>query len=237
MEEEQSFDPITSGRTVDNYLESEAAPDELSHFGRLRQIGTNALKATVVAAELLPANEAMRYGAFAYAQTYSHSPVLGAAVLGGSTFLVEGAAAWAAADWVAKDKVKDFADRIHEKVKDTKISFLSPKRIIPENIRITPTAEAGIAMTLGSVAVLEAKQREDPSRTVEQNKRHGLFTASWMGGVFAAEGGLLSAGIDNYHNPVTLGTCLLGFAAIGAAVRKAKKSITGQKNVAEGEVK
>ena len=230
---EECNDPLMSGPDFDNPETDFQAGQTM--WERFRQVGSNALKATVVAAELLPANEAIRYGTFAYAQTYSNNPVLGAAVLGGSTFVVEGAAAWAASDWVAQDKVKDFADRMHDKLQGTKFAFLSPKRIIPENIRITPTAEAGIAMTFGSVAVLEAKQRENPERTADQNKRYGLFTAGWMGGVFAAEGGLLSAGIDNYHNPVTVCTSLLGLAAIGAAVRKVRKSITKQETAEEGE--
>ena len=229
IENEKTFDPLMSGPDFDTQEQVEQ-----SRLRHMWQLGSNALKASVITAELLPANEAMRYGAFAYAQTYSNNPLLGAAVLGGSTFVVEGAAAWAASDWVAQDKVKVFTDRMHDKLQGTKLAFLSPKRIIPENIRITPTAEAGIAMTLGSVAVLEAKQRENPERTTEQNKRHGVFTASWMGGVFAAEGGLLAAGIDNYHNPVTVGSCLLGFAAIGAAIRKARKSIGKPKDVEEG---
>ena len=160
IENEKTFDPLMSGPDFDTQEQVEQ-----SRLRHMWQLGSNALKASVITAELLPANEAMRYGAFAYAQTYSNNPLLGAAVLGGSTFVVEGAAAWAASDWVAQDKVKVFTDRMHDKLQGTKLAFLSPKRIIPENIRITPTAEAGIAMTLGSVAVLEAKQRENPERT------------------------------------------------------------------------
>src|SRR3990167_10880042 len=63
-----------------------------------------ALQSTIIALEVGPTNEAMRYGAFGAVLTRSRNPLVGAVVLGGSTLLVEGAAALATADLIASEK-------------------------------------------------------------------------------------------------------------------------------------
>lgn len=200
-------------------ISSEAVTD--ASETRRRFVGAKAM-ATMI--EILPVtNEGLRYGALAAMQGFSHSPVLGAAVLGATTFAVEAGGAVAASEWIADGTVNRIIDRVDTKVRDTKLAFLSPKRVLPEGMRVTPLAEAGVALTLGTVAVLEAKQREDPSRSLEQNRRHALFTAGWMSGLFAAEGALLSEGVENYHNPVAIGGALLGFAGVNALASWLKK--------------
>jgi MYXO-CTERM domain-containing protein len=197
--------------------------------GRLRTAwaaGKNALKAAVIMTELLPVtNEGARYGAFAYGLTVTQNPLIGAAVLGGTTLLIEGGSALAASKWVADDKIKDVIDRTDNRLANTRFAFLSPKRYIPENLRVSPAVEAGLGMTLGTLAVLEAKQREDPSRTTTQNLRRGLFTAGWLSAVFAAEGAMLAEGIDNPTNPSSVGIALLGLAGLAAFGRWAKRRI------------
>lgn len=204
--------------------------ESLEEQGRLRSLvgrGIAALKLAAVSFELLPiTNEGSRFGAFAYAQSVSHSPVMGAAALGASTFIVEGAGVLGAADWIANDRVKGVLDKVDNKLEGTKLSFLSPKHIIPESVRVSPVVEAGIAMTAGSVVALEAKQRENPDRTAAQNRRRGLGIAAALGGVFAVEGALLSEGIDNYTSPTSVGAALLGVAGLTAFGKWAKKRMS-----------
>ena len=199
-------------------LSAEAEP------GRLRTIwnaGSSALKAAAVAIEVLPTNEAICYGSFAYAQTMTNSPVVGAVVMGGTTFLVEAAGALGAADWVAKERIGDVLEKIDSRLTGTKLGFLSPKRYIPE--KVSPPVEAGLALALGTVAVLEAKQREDPDRTAEQNRRHGIFTAAWLAGYCAVEGALLTKGIHAITDPRIIGPVIAGLAAMHYGVNKLKK--------------
>jgi hypothetical protein len=228
--------PVVEDSSEGAYIERTGV-DEYS--GKLRSAlgqGMTALKAAAVTIELLPVtNEGLRYAAFMYSQTYSHNPILGAAVLGGSTALIEGAGALAAANWVAKDRIKNVIDGVDNNLANTKLAFLSPKRHIPEQLHISPLAEAGVAMTLGSVALLEAKQRENPERTAAQNRRRGLGTAAWLGGVFAIEGGLLSEGIESYHNPTTVGLVLLGLAGMMAVGRWIKKRVRLNTTQEKGE--
>ena len=191
---------------------------------RALHAGSNAVRATIITAELLPVtNEGARYGSFAYAQTLTTNPLVGAAVLGGTTFIIEGASALAAAEWVAEDKVKGVIDTVDKKLAGSKLAWMSPKKYIPENVHVSPVAEAGIGLTFGTFAVLEAKQLENPTRTTSQNVKRGLFTAGWLSAVFAAEGALLSNGIDNYQNHAAVGGALLGIAGLSGFTSWAKK--------------
>lgn len=236
----ESFEHTLPVSAANSEIVTETVETEAGKSRGVLARGAAALKAAAIAVEFLPTNEAIRYGALAMTQTYSHNPVLGAAVLGGSTFLVEGAGALAAADWVAKDRVKDAIDKLDEKLADRKyLSKLSPKRLLPkEQTEIAPITEAGIAMTLGTVALLEVKQRLDPERTASQNRRHGLLTAGWMGGVFAAEGALIAEGVEgiNNSNSTTIGLACLGLAAVVETRRRIKKRAMNRKNTSEEPV-
>lgn len=107
--------------------------------------------ATIVAGELFPVtNEGFRFGAFAYAQAMTGNPVLGAAVLGGSTLLVEGAGVLAAASMMETHRSNKLINWINKKL----------ERFVPEGSKIPVVAEAGLAMTVGSVATMAAKQME-----------------------------------------------------------------------------
>jgi hypothetical protein len=216
-------------------LQEQAPPIEVASdqawLKRAMQAGKSALKTAIITAELLPVtNEGFRYGAFAYAQTVTNNPAVGAAVLGGSTLLVEGASALASADWVSKDKVKEVLHKVDNRLKNTKFRSLSPHRYIPESPHVSPFLEAGVGLTLGTVAVLELKQRENPERTAAQNVKRGMFTAGWLSAVFASEGALMSNGIENYHNPAAIGGALLGIAGVSAFVGWAKKRMRPSAN-------
>ena len=159
--------------------------------GRLQKT-KRAVQGTVVAAELFPlSNEGFRYGSAAYALTETHNPAVGAAVLGATTLLIEGAGALAASELLANKGANRVLEWVHKKA-DKKLHGAT---------KIPAAGEVAIAMTLGTPALLTAKNAADPTRTVEQNRRHGLFTASWMAGIFAGEGELLGKAAYNYHDP------------------------------------
>lgn len=170
----------------------------------------------VIVAELLPTNEAIRYGALGVAMaTVGPDPLVGAATLGGSTLVVEGAAALATADILTTDRSKRVINRINE----------SLHKVIPEEAKMSKVTEAGVALYGGSVVVMAEKQREDPSRTMEENRKYGLFTASWMSGVLALEGAAIASGIDNITDPKTIGASLIALGGIAAATKWARNHI------------
>jgi hypothetical protein len=175
-----------------------------------------AIKSAVVTAEILPVtNEGSRYGAFAATELITRNPVVGAAVLGGSTLLVEGAGALAASDLITRPTSNRLFNWLNEKL----------EKVVPANARISKPVEAAIAMTAGTPMLMAAKQRENPERTTEEARRHGLLTATWMAGVFAVEGALVSEGIDKYTDPKMVGAALLTTGAIVALPSWVKRAL------------
>lgn len=182
-----------------------------SRLATVVHLGKRAIQSAVIAAELLPINEAVRYGALGYALTTTDGgPLLGAAVLGGTTLAVEGSAVMAASGILATDKSKEVFRQVRHKL----------RRLIPTESKMGPLMEAGVAMLGGSVVVLAEKQRENPDRTKKQNIKHGLFTAGWMSAYFAGEGAFIAANTEphNILNARTIGAAAVAVAAsVGAA--------------------
>ncbi len=56
---------------------------------------------------------------------------------------------------------------------------------------------------------MAAKYRENPSRTIKQVRRHGLFVAFWLAAVCALEGAMISIGIGGYANPWKIALALV----------------------------
>lgn len=178
-------------------------------LGRVKTIGETA----IVIAEVTPVNEVLRYGAFAAAQAATGNPIVAGTVLGLSTLAIEGGAAIATADLLDTNRGKTLSHWANKKF----------RKIVPERTKIHPVAEAGIAYLGGSAVVLMAKQTEDPTRTFEKNRRHGLFTAGWLSALLTAQGVLASNGISN-PRPVEIGVAIAGTlgVAVGATVAKNK---------------
>lgn len=151
-------------------------------------IGKRALQGSIIALELLPTNEMIRYGALAYALANTDGGALvGAAVLGGTTLAVEGTAALATADLMTTDVSERTIQKVNKVV----------DKVFPRGVKMNALAEVGVAMVGGSAVVLAEKQREDPSRTKKQNRKHGAFTAAWMAGYFSLEGAFIGANTES----------------------------------------
>lgn len=198
-------------------------------FQRVKTVGVNTVKTAVVVAEVTPINEMVRGGIFAALLTQTRDPVIAAAVAGGTTFALEAGAALAVADWIAEDRIGRVIDRVDQSMsRYPRIQkALTPKR----EVKVSGLAEVGTALLGGTVVVMEAKQRENPSRTVEEVRRHGLFTATWMAGVLAVSGALTAEGVTNIENPWVWGTGagLLGLAGLKAAYTKLKSKYSTSK--------
>jgi hypothetical protein len=145
----------------------------------------------VVAAELIPlTNEGSRYGAFTAAEVaYPHNPLIGAAVLGGTTLLVEGAGALAAADILTDATDHKLLNWLNRKTTNATTGRL-------ESEATMSSAKAITAYHLGTPAMLTLEQALEPDRTSTEVRRKGLLTASLLAGAFALEGAMISEGMD-----------------------------------------
>jgi len=180
---------------------------------RAMHVGKRAAQTVIIAGEIGPLNEIIRYGSYGVTQAVTGNVLASAAVLGGSTLIIEGAAALATADIIDSETSNRVMSWINRKM----------HKVIPEDAKMSPIMEAGVAMYGGSAVVLLEKQRENPNRTKSENKKHGLFTASWLAGVCALEGVLISEGITNPTNIKIVGPAIVALAGIQVAANWAKR--------------
>ncbi len=199
--------------------------EDLSRLHKFVRLVKHTGQIAMVGAELSPLNEGIRFGAFGASMLATGGdPAIGAAVLGGTTFAVEGSGAVAAAGLMDSEKGSKIIDWLNKR----------SQKYISSDTKLSPIAEAGLAMTGGSAVVLAAKQVKNPSRTLKENRKHGLFTAGWMSAYFAAEGALgpevFNRVVNSYDDPEKVGPALLAFAGILAVSRKAKERLKKEAN-------
>jgi hypothetical protein len=162
-------------------------------------------------------NEGLRFGAFGLAMaSTNHNPVVSGLTLGVSTLFVESVGVLASAKPITSDNGNKLLDWVDNK-------FLSKLNL--SKAKMPPVVEAGAVLTVGSTLVNFEKQREDPSITAFEAKKHGLYNASWLAGYFAVEGALLAEGFDVLDSPVKGGLALMALGGILAASKRIKHKI------------
>lgn len=211
--------------------------------GRIKRAVDTARRAiewTILAAEITPANEVMRFGAFGAVMAEGASPLVGGLVLGATTLAIEGAAAIstsdllntprgarmferaAAGELIPTEHTSKVANWIAKKVKVVDRVTARLNKLVASEKTMSPLVEGGVAYWGGSAVVLAEKQREDPTRTIGENVRHGLFTTGWLATVLTAQGTMAAEGI---HTPgaATISVGLFGVASVPGALKWAKR--------------
>lgn len=148
----------------------------LIHPSRWLPTAKRAGQVAVAATVLSPANEAIRLSAMGAGYVASHSPAMGALTAGGSTAVLELAGAYAAAGLLGTETGGRFSEALGRKM----------KKVLPE--KLSPVTKATTTLGLGTVVGMAIEQAEDPTRTVQQNRRYGLITSAWLGGATAVGG-------------------------------------------------
>jgi hypothetical protein len=206
---------MTSDVFLDDHIDPPSVSVESAKKGGVRpmlQRAKTAAELAVVAAEVTPANEALRFGAFAAVIADGAPPVVSGLVLGATTLAIEGGAALATADLLRTKTGSKVLEWVNRKM----------SRIIPEDAKMSPLMEAGVAYAGGSAIVLAEKQRENPSRIFGENVRHGLFTAGWLSGTVAVQGTLIAEGVHT-PSPTSIGLGVIGAASVPLAARWARR--------------
>lgn len=160
--------------------------------------------ASVLAAEISPLNEVMRWGAFGIALKYGDTATA-AAVAGSTTLALEGVAALVTADVIDTSNGKKYIDKVNDKLAKT-----GADKLLNTNI----ATETGVAMIGGSSVVTVLKHRQNPSRTRQQNRKYGLTSATGITVMTTAQAIAIGEGIQ-HPNPVTLGVAAI---AVGASI-------------------
>lgn len=185
--------------------------DQISRFQQAMHTLKRAGQGAIVAAEVSPLNETVRYSLFGASMVYSQSPLTGALVLGGSTLVIEGAAALASASLISSENGSRSVKWINGRL----------EKVRKSNAKMGPLAEAGTALIGGSAVAMAATQLENPDREIQETRKYGLKVSSWLAGICAVQGALMANGIDTLE-PTDLGVGVLSIAGLLAAAKWAK---------------
>ncbi len=189
--------------------EAEATQSEETRMRRLARTAKEFGQAAVAAAVLSPLNEVARLAAFSAGYSISRDPAMGAFTLGASTFLVEGAGAMAAASLLGSERAQ-------------RLNAALEKRINKEDgTKTSKLTKAVAALAIGATASMAIEHIEDPHRTVSQNRKHGLLTSAWLGGVLAIGGAAGSEAVTaTIENPAVVAPMAGSVALLEVARRK-----------------
>jgi hypothetical protein len=192
-------------------VQSGPSNESMSRAGRMIKGAKLLVETGVVITEVTPLNEMIRYGAFALSVSAGNGPLVSGVVLGATNMLIESSAALATADLMSTDKSAKALGWINSKM----------RKVMPK-AKMNPAFEAGVAYLGGSAVVMLAKQIEDPARTINQNRKYGLFTAGWLSTLLTAQGVLASNAITD-PNVVNISAGITGTAGVIGIAQWAKK--------------
>jgi hypothetical protein len=199
----------------------ERAPGRLSRAARAAR---DAVKGAFVAAEILPVtNEGLRYGALAATEVATRDPLMGAAVLGGSTLLIEGAGAIAASDLITRPTANKMLSWVNDKI----------EKIVSADTKMSKPMEAAVALYAGAPSLMILQQRQEPERTREEALKQGLIATAWVSGVCAVEGAAISEGLGNYTDPKKLAAAVAAVGVFQALPAWVKRRLDKRKEAKE----
>lgn len=186
-------------------------------YGLLDKVRTGA-QLLIVGAELSPLNEAARFAALGATIAAGGNAIEAAAVFGGSTMLIEGAAATATAPLLSGDKATKVTSKVHDKLEDWNMSSVADDKFV----------QAGLGLVGGSAVSMAARKVSDPTISKQDLRRHGLVMSAGLGVATAAQGGLLTESITNF-NTTTVGVTVIAFAGSLALAKWAKEKASTDK--------
>ncbi len=200
------------GAEMPGIIDYSASQENVSRWDRAKNwLGRKTAQA-VIAAELFPGtNEAPRFSAFVAAEAaFPNNPLIGPLVLGGSTFLIEGAGAVATARVLTDETDHKVVNWLNHKIDDATVG----RDISPAAERF---AKISVAYNIGTPALLALEQAQNPQTERTEAKRRGLVASAWLAGVLAVEGALISQSVDLADTtPGKLGVGIAGAALIAA---------------------
>lgn len=169
------------------------------HVGKFRR----GVESAILFAEVTPLNEAMRVAAGGAAIAVGADPIEVAAVYGGATLAIEGAASFASASWLVTERSKKTVDWLNDKLE---------KRGISPDAKFNKTTKAGIAFLGGSAISNTVHFRENPDSQEKEIRKYGFKISTLLAGACAVQGYAVANGIDT-PSPLTIGGA---FVAIGS---------------------
>lgn len=186
---------------------------------RMRNRVQRVVEGSLISLEASPAGGVLRYGAYAAVLAKTGNIPAAVATLAGSTFVLEGMASAAMINVLERgdNKVIDTANRVADK-------------LVRRDRKVTPLAQIVITDVLGVPVLLAAKQREDATRTREQNTKLGVKATSLLSGAIALQGTLIAEGYANITEPKVVAPAGAALAVLVFGAKKLKDRLARQNN-------
>lgn len=189
----------------------------------------------VVAAEISPANEAIRGAVVTAAEVLSNSPFASASAYASATLAVEGSAAVATAWLMSSGKADQLIDWTSEK--------LEKHKLLSSDRRVGALGDLALGCTIGSTAAVVSKQIREPGLTFKDKAVYGLknsavVTAVTTPAIYGASKVAETIGWDN----VALGGGAVVAAGAGAyllnknAKKRTDKAVNDPRSVTYGSL-
>lgn len=169
----------------------------------------------VVAAQVSPANEAARYALLGSTLLATGDTAAAAAVYGGSTLAIEGAAAVATSSLLDSPKAQNVTDRLGNKLNE----FNVPKEGISNK-----ALKAGVAVYGGSAITSAIKKIENPDMDKAELRDYGLKVSMGLAVLCTAEGALIAEGVS-HPSPETIGGAALALGALAVGYKMVKRKL------------
>lgn len=168
----------------------------------------------ILAAEMSPANEFARYGAFSATLAATGDGVAATAVGAATSLALEVGATFAGAHYYRSAMAPKRIEQAKNILLRSKIGAFIVKAVEKPN----KLAESGVALLGGSGVLLGVKHDQNPERTKADDIRTGTIAALGVAAVTAAQTGPVAAGAEAIGTPGLVGA--VGMALIGAVAAK-----------------
>ena len=191
--------------------------ESYSGFGKWLTAAKRAGQMALIGIEMTPGiNEGARAALFGASEIITHgNPIAAGVIAGVSTFAIEAAGGLAGASLLETDQAAWLMQ---------KAEGASDKMKIPS--KLSTTTKLGFTFLGGTNVGMFLEQRENPYRTLAENRKYNWLTSAWLGGSLAVAGVLSAEGINvGVENPQTAGV-IAGGVAVAAGGRWVKKRLT-----------
>lgn len=197
FQEDEKYTEEHIPESLDSVNESN---QNLSALSRFMEIGSHAVRSSIIYLEATPTNGIIRYGAFGVVLAATKDPVFSGVVLGASTLALEGGAAVATASVLSSSDKYNTGIRLVDRFLDNK--YVKPL-IVSKEGKLHKMSECLLALYTGTVITMTAKENETEieNRNYQDRRNYGLKIAGLVGAICTAQGVLYGEGLTNVDNP------------------------------------
>lgn len=158
----------------------------------------------ILGAQISPLNEAAKFAALGATLSAGGGPIEAAAVFGGATLFIEGAAVQPAASLYSTDRASKLTSKVYQKLEDWNVDKVADNKLV----------QTGLGMGGGSSIAMAAKKLSEPDIDKKSLRDYGVKMTLGLGAMTAVQGGLAAEGIASPDTKSISGAVLVFAGAL-----------------------